>query len=157
MLTSLEGWKALATSWRVHLAANITPKGEDKPVDLKAGEAAQFLGFTLCCSNTELILGLGDEAWRHLELRLAEAHFTDDPPTLATQAIKGWIAAFGPAFNDNAIELVQVRLLRTLANIGFREAMGSSAIICHCNLAWNRWQEFCSCKSTRTVAGTRGL
>jgi hypothetical protein len=96
-----------------------------------------------------MCLGLGETAWRGLERDLGRAHEEFNPPLLAEQAVKGWLAAYGPAFESTRRDVLE-RVLRIAARHGFRE-IGSPEEL------WRVWQSSWECWNRRRKAYGKGL
>jgi hypothetical protein len=75
-----EGQQALDQARHLLGQAGFTLKGTDgPPVDLRIGEKAQLLGFTLYRKNNVLQFGLGSNAWSKLDQSLLRTHTLVNP------------------------------------------------------------------------------
>ena len=108
--------------------AGLPLKGEDGVKDLRRGQKAQLLGFTLSRKGGRLHLGLGDDAWTKLERNLVLAHDTPDPSLTARMVVNGWVEAFGPAFERPTERATVDRILETAAEHGFRELASQGSL-----------------------------
>ena len=81
--------------------------------------------------------GLGESAWVGLRDNLEKAHKTWNPPAFARSAVRGWIAAYGPALESmwTSVE----RVLSTAASYGFRELATPEELYDDWQYAWQRW------------------
>ncbi|WP_439627014.1 reverse transcriptase domain-containing protein [Gemmata sp.] len=114
-----EGEQALAAI-RQHLAPlGMSLKGEDGVFDLKNGDEAQLLGFTLSLGEKKLTHGLGKRARGQLRRGLERAHETGHPDQTARRALEGWITSCGPAFETGEADVATI--LSDAAEYGFRE------------------------------------
>ena len=103
--------------------AGFTLKGEDgPPTNLKRhGARVQILGFHIGHRGGRLRYGLGEKAWTGLEQRLDAAHEADNPGKAAIAAVRGWLAAYGPALEDADECEVLETIRRMAARNGYRE------------------------------------
>jgi len=116
-----EGLRALQRSRALLQPSGFTLKGEDgPPVDLREGREAHLLGFLLSYRDGQLAYGLDEGAWTGLKQNLERAHEFPNPPVHAAQAVRGWLGAYGPAFEGTRREVPE-QVLRTAASCGFRE------------------------------------
>jgi hypothetical protein len=106
--------------------------------DLRAGQKAQLLGLLLSRRDGRLHLQPGRDAWEKLEQALAMSHETANPTETARLVVNGWIASYGPAFEDWRVTTLD-RLLRTAARLGFREVTSLEDLADQLELAWRRW------------------
>ena len=81
----------------------------------------EILGYQISYGNGRLRYGLGKKAWKNLEEGLGEAHEATNPGEMAKAVIRGWLASYGPAFEDVEESVVLDRVRRTAAQNGFRE------------------------------------
>jgi hypothetical protein len=118
-----EGNQALQRARALLQPAGLSLKGEDGPaVSLKRrGARVEILGFQVSYRDGRLRYGLGKKARKNLEQHLAEAHEAADPGRAATEAVRGWLAAHGPAFEDAEECEVLEGVHRTASRMGFRE------------------------------------
>jgi RNA-directed DNA polymerase len=138
-----EGRQAMAQSQKLLEAAGFTLKGEDgPPVDLRQGGHVQLLGFSLSHENEKLTYKLGRDAWVKLDQNLSKAHEADDPTTAARVAVRGWIDAYGPAFENRRDDVLN-RVLTTAAGCGFREIDDRETLQGRWKSAWGRWRFLC--------------
>jgi hypothetical protein len=137
-----EGNQALARAAQLLERAGLALKGEDgPPKDLRRGETAQLLGFTLSRRGDRLHLGLGEHAWAKLRQGLEEAHQTADPAGMARKVVAGWTSAFAPTFEGMRKDFPR-RVLQMAAQLGFREIDTPGGLRGRCLAAWNNWQTF---------------
>jgi hypothetical protein len=137
-----EGDQALERAAQLLAGANLALKGEDgPPKDLRRGETAQLLGFTLSRRGDGLHLGLGEHAWAKLRQGLEEAHQTEDPAGMARKVVIGWLNAYAPTFEGMRKDFPR-RVLQTAARIGFREIDTPGGLRGRCLAAWNNWLAF---------------
>jgi RNA-directed DNA polymerase len=134
-----EGLQALERARQLLGQAGFALKGTDgPPVNLRQGERAQLLGFTLCRKNDALHFGLGSNAWSKLEQSLIRSHTTENPTENAIQVIRGWITSYGPAF-----ETLRTKTLRRIRSViihqGFRESFSMEVLVGWCRDAWQHW------------------
>jgi retron-type reverse transcriptase len=95
-----EGVQTLRQSQTLLQSAGFTLKGEDGPsVNLKE-ERAHLLGFQISFDNGQVVYRLGEDAWKGLRSSLDKAHEALNPPVYARSAVRGWINAYGPAFES---------------------------------------------------------
>lgn len=137
-----EGDRALERAAQLLGKAGLALKGEDgPPKDLRRGETAQLLGFTLSRRGDRLYFGLGENAWAKLRQGLEEAHQAARPADMARNVIAGWLNAFGPAFEGMRKDFLR-RVLQMAAHIGFREIDTPGGLRGRCRAAWEHWQAF---------------
>jgi hypothetical protein len=137
-----EGDRALERAAQLLAGANLALKGEDgPPKDLRRGETAQLLGFTLSRRGDRLHLGLGEHAWAKLRQGLEEAHQTADPAGMARKVVIGWTSAYSPAFAGMRKDFPR-RVLQTAAHLGFREIDTPGGLRGRCLAAWDNWLTF---------------
>ncbi len=134
-----EGQQALDRARHLLGLAGFALKGTDgPPVDLRTGEKAQLLGFTLYRKNDALQFGLGSNAWSKLEQSLLRVHTTENPSNIAIQVVRGWITSYGPAF-----ETLRTKTLRRIRSViihqGFRELYSKEVLAGWCQGAWQNW------------------
>jgi retron-type reverse transcriptase len=128
-----EGLRALNQSRALLQTAGLTLKGEDgPPVDLREGQGAHLLGFLLSYEDGRVAYGLDEGAWKGLGQNLEKAHGTPNPSVPAAQAVRGWLGAYGPAFEGTRREVLE-RVLGTAALYGFRELPTPEEL-------WEDWQ-----------------
>jgi hypothetical protein len=133
-----EGLEALDRANRLLGQAGLSLKGKDgPPVDLRQGQA-QMLGFCLTAEGGRLVYALGQDAWAGLELALGEAHQAENPPATARKVVKGWVTAYGPAF-ESWRESDTARLYRTAAGLGFRETCSPEELTDWREATWKNW------------------
>ena len=130
-----EGIQALQFS-RALLQPHFTLKGEDPPVDVRDREA-QILGFSISFKG-QVRYGLGKSAWKGLEDNLDKAHLSPNPPGYALQAVRGWVGAYGPAFESTWSPVEEV--LGTAASYGFRELITPKELFEDWQSSWQRWE-----------------
>jgi hypothetical protein len=111
----------------------------DPPVDLRT-EACQLLGFTIRAGKEGLEIGFGDKAWMKLQQALQEAHKDQDPTQAALRAIRGWINAFGPAFNDGRRDSAKKKILGIGSALGFRDVFIQEDLGQNMEDSYQRWQ-----------------
>lgn len=137
-----EGLEALSNTQRLLQEAGLRLKGEDgPPVDLKHGGQVRVLGLVLSLKEGRVVYGREEEAWERLREGLRMAHGEADPPSVAAQAIRGWIDAGAPTFERCQQEDLMDRILRDAASVGFRE-MTRECIGRWIQSATDKWQAF---------------
>jgi hypothetical protein len=137
-----EGDRVLAKAGQLLGQVGLDLKGEDGPPrDLRKGEKAQLLGFTLSRQEDRLRFGLGEQAWAKLGQALVRAHESTDPPKTAGMAVKGWAGGYAPAF-ESLRDVDLDRVLRTATQEGFRESCSSGELRGWCREAWGNWCAF---------------
>jgi hypothetical protein len=136
-----EGNQALQRARALLQPAGLSLKGEDgPPVNLKRqGTRVGILGFRVSYRDGRLRYGLGGKAWKSLEQRLAEAHGAADPGRAAVAAVRGWLEAHGPAFEDAEECEALERVRRTAARMGFRELDTEEGLMGWLREARQRW------------------
>ena len=114
-----EGLTAIQDSKNLLSRVGMTLKGTDgPPVDLsQRGAKAMILGLSIQLVNNQIQYDLTEDVWTNLKQRLSETHTT----TGAIQAIQGWIDSCAPAFEGKPERPVINRILRVLAEDGYRE------------------------------------
>jgi hypothetical protein len=139
-----EGIQALDRAAQLLGEAGLALKGEDgPPKDLRRGEAVQLLGFTITRRGDGLHLGLGENAWAKLRQGLEKAHQAENPSDRARKVVVGWLNAYGPAFESKRMSLrFPKRVLRTTAQLGFREVDTPLGLQGRCLTAWDNWLAF---------------
>jgi hypothetical protein len=136
-----EGVEILSQSQVLLQTAGFMLKNEDgPPVNLKEGEV-QLLGFQLSYRDGVVRYGLGESAWNGLKQDLNKAHQAVNPPVYARSAVRGWINAYGPAFESTRTAGVE-RILLTAAYSGFRELATLEDLLQDWQSSWERWQKY---------------
>src|SRR3978361_1743203 len=97
------------------------------------------MGLSLSKRGDGLHFGLGNDAWGKLTTALTKAHEAEDPSDIARGVISSWIDAYGPTFGSERDE-VPIRILRTAAEHGFREAHSTEDLKRQGKSSWDRWQ-----------------
>jgi retron-type reverse transcriptase len=111
-------------------------------VDLREQESAEILGFHVRIREEQMVYRVGDGPFGHLEEVLLEAHESADPPGQATEVIKGWVNAYGPAWSGyEPFEPTQDRLLAMLKSLGFDRIVYGKLLGWWMAAAHNRWVE----------------
>jgi hypothetical protein len=136
-----EGHQVIAHARQLLEPAGFTLKGEEGVQDLRQGQTAQLLGFTLSEQNGRLQFEPGQDSWTKLERDLARAHETADPAKTAHQVVSGWIGAHGPAFESWQVKPLD-HILHIMAELGFRERLSRESLADQCETAWIRWSAF---------------
>lgn len=95
-------------------------------IDLSAGGQTRLLGFDLSLRDGLMRYGIGEDAWETLRANLMLAHRTPNPPLTALQAVNGWIAYLGPAFNQQSATTLTDAVLTAMSAYGFRESNAGS-------------------------------
>jgi retron-type reverse transcriptase len=135
-----EGLQVLRQSQALLQSSGFTLKGEDgPPVDLREGQEAHLLGFHLCYGGDQVVYGLDEDAWKGLEQSLEKAHELLNPPLCAARVVRGWIGAYGPAFEGTRREVLE-RVLRTAISHGFRELATPQELWVEWRSSWEDWQ-----------------
>lgn len=134
-----EGHQALEKARHLLEQARLSLKGADgPPVDLRQGGRIQLLGFILSRRNDALGFELGADAWTKLEQNLLRVQETDDPTNTASKVVKGWITAYGPAFESLRNRTVN-RVLGILHQHGYREICSRKTLRKWWNESWETW------------------
>jgi hypothetical protein len=133
-----EGPRAVSHARQLLEPAGFALKGEDGVTDLRHGQKAHLLGFTLSWRVGHLRFDLGKDAWTKLEQNLVKAHETQDPATTARMVVRGWVEVYGPAFENWRVVTLD-RVLQTAARMGFREVDARDQLADRCETAWRRW------------------
>lgn len=134
-----EGQQALDTARQLLGQAGFALKGTDgPPVDLRQGEKAQLLGFTLCRKNDALHFDLGNKAWTKLDQSLIRSHTTENPTENAIQVVRGWITSYGPAFEKLRMKTLR-RIRSVIIHQGFHEQFAQATLAGWCRDAWQNW------------------
>jgi hypothetical protein len=140
-----EGAEVLRRSASWLGSAGLTLKGDPGvPADLRRGDQVELLGLTLYRSKNRLRLKPGSGAWGGLEEDLGRAVHPRPDPAVADRAIRGWIAAYGPALRR--CERTVERLLDLAARYGFRELQAPGVYRHECGKAYQRWTDLVSRK-----------
>jgi hypothetical protein len=118
-----EGYQTLRKARTFLQRAGLDLKDENgQPANLKRqGASVQLLGYSVSYEDGRLCYALGRKAWTGLDRGLETAHGAADPGETAKMAMRGWLAAFGPAFED-ADSVTLEKVLAVMARKGFREA-----------------------------------
>src|SRR5262249_49524466 len=91
-------------------------KGTDgPPVDLRETDTQiKLLGFRVHGRKTGVTLSAGTDTWEDLNSKLAESWKQGNPARAAKDAVRGWIDAWGPAFEnvESTADEIRDRLLR---------------------------------------------
>jgi len=135
-----EGAEALRRSATWLGKAGLSLKGDPgAPVDLRQGGQVQLLGLTLYRQKNQLRFKPGVGACCGLEESLGRAVHPRPDPVVADLAIKGWIAAYGPALRrcDHTVE----RILDLAARYGFRELQSPEVYRVECGMSYKRWTD----------------
>jgi hypothetical protein len=112
-------------------------------VDLREQESVETLGFHVRIRGEQMVYRVGDGAFADLEDALMEAHESADPPRQATEVIKGWVNAYGPAWSrSEPLEPTQHRLLAMLKSCGFDRVVYRIQCDWWMAAAHTRWVEF---------------
>jgi len=116
-----EGATATQAAQRLLDPMGMTLKGTDgEPVDLLAGEKAKVLGFEVRWEQDQAHYDLTEANWDSLKMKLSNAH-THSHPRAAMEAVKGWMAACGPALEGKQDTPVLDKILEIAAEVGHRE------------------------------------
>lgn len=136
-----EGIDALDHVRLILAPTGLALKGLDgDPIDLIEGGEARLLGFSLSIKGAGFSLGLGEDALgADMDRRLIEAHDDPDPHRAARTALRGWVAACGPALGEPT-EGDTEAILRTAARHGFRELASKEELAGWCTAAHGRWE-----------------
>ena len=131
-----EGGQVLKKVGRALEPLGLSLKGEDGVRDLRRGDTAQLLGFSLRWAEPKLQFGIGSAALDQLRQHLGQAHVTLNPGRAAHEVALSWVAAFAPAYEDGDVADV----LAICAECGFRESLSLSLLQAQWRTAWERWQ-----------------
>lgn len=119
----------------------LTLKSKDgPPKDLRKGDRAHLLGFELSQQEGRLVCRLGQDGWQQLTENLVKAHEANDPHRSATQVVRGWINAYGPAFGRERSKTLN-RILHKAGELGFRELATEATLDGQLQDAWQHWQK----------------
>jgi hypothetical protein len=83
---------------------------------------------------------LVEDAWKGLEKSLDKAHDAPNPPAYARTAVRGWIGAYGPAF-ESTWRSVAERVLRIVSFYGFTEMATPDELWKDWQSSWTGWQK----------------
>jgi hypothetical protein len=133
-----EGHQILEEVERYLRHAGLHLKREDGVKDLRRGETAQSLGFSLRRTDGRLSFDLDEQAWTKLRQDLTDAHKAENPSLMAIQAIRGWVNAYGPALEYGRDQLLQ-RVSHFAIHHGYRELPSRETMEEWCQAAWERW------------------
>jgi hypothetical protein len=136
-----EGHQVLFYASRLLEMNGFTLKGGADVHDLRAGQKAQLLGLLLSRRGGRLRLQPGKDAWKKLKQNLVRSHETVNPTETARLVVNGWIASYGPAFEDWRTITLD-RLLMMAARLGHRELISPEGLADQCELAWRNWDTF---------------
>ena len=116
-----EGHRVLNLVRRLLHKAGLSLKEEGGIIDLNTAKdnPAQLLGFNLWREDGRLRIGLGEACLTQLQEHLTKAWETPDPVKTAITILRGWINAYGPAFENGAAVMPDV--LQPASQLGFRE------------------------------------
>jgi hypothetical protein len=89
-----------------------------------------------------------------LQQALEEAHKDHDPTQGALRAIRGWITAFGPAFNDGRRDPTKKEILRTGSALGFMDVIVPEDLARGMEDSYKRWQS--TLQNKESPMGSRG-
>jgi hypothetical protein len=135
-----EGNEVINRSKRFLQAAGFTLKGEDgPPVDIREG-SSHLMGFKLSFLNGQMRYDLGKDAFQGLCKNLHQAHQASNPPVYARSAIRGWLSAYGPAF-ERQTEIILERALQTMHSFGFRETYTPEGLRDVWKRSFERWTQ----------------
>jgi hypothetical protein len=132
---------ALPTVEQVAGTDNLIATYHEMKMNLRQGQTAQLLGFTLSERDGWLQLKPGQDSWVKLERDLVRAHETADPAKTAHQVVSDWVGAHGPAFESWQVKPLD-HILHVMAGLGFREQCSSEKLADQCETAWKRWSAF---------------
>ena len=86
-----------------------------------------------------MVYSLGKNAWNGLKQSLELAHQALNPPAYARSAVRGWINAYGPAFEGTWTAVEQV--LQTADLYGFRELATPEELYKDWQSSYERWKD----------------
>ena len=135
-----EGLAATRQAQDLLTPIGMTPKDTDgPPTDLRQkGQPVEILGFYIRWNKGHLRYGLGEKAWESLAQGLLKAHKASNPPLMAEQVTRSWIAAGGPAFEGRKENPLLSRILWIAHKAGFRE-IPWEWLKAHVQSARDRW------------------
>jgi RNA-directed DNA polymerase len=136
-----EGHQTINQLQQLLHAAGLQMKGENHvPVNLRAGDQTDLLGYTISLHQGVVTYALADDAWQELDESLEESHQTDNPPETAHNAINGWITWCGPAYSERSAPHLTRRILHLLRRYGFGDIITTESIRQTWWTSWQRWQ-----------------
>jgi hypothetical protein len=137
--TMAEGERALALLGSFLAQHGLRLKGVGPPIDLRQpGTQVRILGFLVRRGVEGLQLSVDREAWEGLDRDLSDAHRESNAPQHVWDVVRGWLAAWGLAF-ENA-EPVAGRVHQLLARNGFHEGPMATEMAGWIESAKARWE-----------------
>ena len=121
-------------------ATGLTLKGTDDDVitDIQQ-HPVEVLGLDLRMEDGRVAYAIPDRAWEQLHEAMLECHWRLNPPAAARSAVRGWLEAQGPTF-ENLSDAILCRIYRTGTRNGFRELDGQDALRRYAQDAFRRWE-----------------
>jgi hypothetical protein len=147
-----EGHRVLARVRKLLDRVSLSLKGKDGIADLKAGEHAQVLGFSLQYEQGQLRIDPGEGCLDSLEEHLLKAWETDDPNETARYVLRQWVNSLGPAFENRELVLAEIHPL--VRRLGFREIAGLDELCVWMEDALERWR-VCRRRMRRRLGGRK--
>ena len=138
-----EGNQLLQQARSLLQTAGLDLKNEDgTPVNLKRqGAKVEILGFQVSYQDGRMRYGLGKKAWKNLEQRLEGAQEAANPGKAAIAVVRGWLSAYGPAFESEAEDRRVLEGVRqTAARAGVRELGKEAELLGWLRGARQRWR-----------------
>lgn len=107
--------------------------------DLNAGDAAEWMGFTIRKAGRGLACEINKRSWKRLRKNLALAHTKADSPLRAIHTIKQWLNQRGPCYRWSDREAVVQKIIAAANEQAFEEVPGPAELQHHWLRANSRW------------------
>jgi len=118
-------------------------KGPSQPVDLRDERAqVEILGLIVSRKNGRLRLSVSPDAWTDLASMLEKAHLAPNPARTSSEAITGWVSAYGAAFEGEDRDVI-VDIQRIATRLGFHESCQEVNLRKTIRKARERWRSYC--------------
>ena len=101
------------------MTLKIGPAGAIR--DLRAGQVAEWLGYRISHTGSEIVYDIADRSWKSLVLKLELAHEKPLAPLVALDTVAGWVAALGPAYAERKVAGTYTRVRQIAREQGFEE------------------------------------
>jgi len=125
--------------------------------DLRAGQVAEWLGYRINHTGSELVHDVADRSWKSLALKLELAHERPLSPLVALDAIAGWVAQIGPAYAERKVAGTYTRLRQIARAQGFEEIPRLKDFHTTWRKAHDRWLGVWSEECRRRSAATNPI
>ncbi|MCD0460681.1 RNase H family protein [Roseiconus lacunae] len=109
---------ALADQCR-SIGLSVKGTAETSIVDMRQGQAVQWLGFSVAQGERGLDVSIASKAWSKLVENLQLSWETDYPEAHAVDCVDGWVGQQGAAFREQDVQEVLARVQRSLSEAGF--------------------------------------